>query len=98
MPVISVADWIKGGQGQFGTDESAFYSVLCLRSFPQLRCTFEKYRDIAGISIEEAITNETSGFLREGLLAIGNLAQTFIRTSNHLCGYTSLHTEPVNLT
>lgn len=59
-----------GGQGQFGTDESAFYSVLCLRSFPQLRCTFEKYRDIAGISIEEAITNETSGFLREGLLAI----------------------------
>lgn len=60
----------NGGQGQFGTDESAFYSVLCLRSIRQLRCTFEKYRDIAGCDIEEAITSETSGSLQDGLLAI----------------------------
>lgn len=59
-----------GGQGQFGTDESSFYSVLCLRSFRQLRYTFEKYRDIAGCDIEQAITSETSGFLREGLLSL----------------------------
>lgn len=62
---------LQAGDKHWGTDESAFNLVLCTRSFPQLRATFEAYHGIAGKGIVDSITNETSGSLQEGFLAIG---------------------------
>jgi hypothetical protein len=60
------------GAGQFGTDESAFNSVLCTRSFPQLNATFQEYKRLTGKDVAEAVVSETSGTLQEGYLAIIN--------------------------
>uniref|UniRef100_A0A6M2DP87 Annexin n=1 Tax=Xenopsylla cheopis TaxID=163159 RepID=A0A6M2DP87_XENCH len=54
----------------FGTDESTFNMILCQRSYPQLRAVFHCYEKIVGHSIEEAIKNEFSGDIKDGLLAI----------------------------
>ncbi len=61
----------QAGEGQFGTDESAINMVLCSRSFPQLRATFDAYMRIADSDIEDSIKSETSGALQDGFLAIG---------------------------
>lgn len=58
------------GEGQFGTDESAFNMVLCRRSYPQLNLTFDKYKDIADKDIEDTIKAEVGGALEDGYLAI----------------------------
>ena len=72
MPsLILVYVVFKAGEGQWGTDEAEFNSILCLRSFPQLRATFDAYKMVAGKDIEEAIDDETSGDLKAGYLAIG---------------------------
>jgi hypothetical protein len=63
-------DIFKAGEGQYGTDESAFNIVLCSRSVCQLRATFEAYKKVAGRDIEDSIRRETSGTLQEGLLAV----------------------------
>jgi annexin A7/11 len=65
-------DIFAAGEKQWGTDESAFNLVLCTRSFPQLRATFEAYRAIAGKGIADSIKSETSGSLQDGFLAIVN--------------------------
>jgi annexin A7/11 len=65
-------DILEAGDKHWGTDESAFNLVLCTRSFPQLRATFEAYRTIAGKGIVDSINSETSGSLQEGYLAIVN--------------------------
>ena len=61
----------QAGEGQFGTDESAFNMVLCRRSYPQLRETFSRYYEIAEKDIEDAIKSEVSGSLEDGYMAIG---------------------------
>jgi hypothetical protein len=63
-------DIYEAGEGQYGTDESAFNLVLCSRSTSQLRATFNAYKQIAGRDIEDSIISETSGTLQEGYLAI----------------------------
>jgi len=62
----------EAGEAHIGTDESVFNTVLCTRSYPQLKATFEKYRALTGKGIVDTITREFSGSIREGLLAVVN--------------------------
>ena len=62
---------VQAGEGQLGTDESAFNTVLCSRNVAQLRATFEAYSQLTDRDIEEAIMSETSGALQDGYLALG---------------------------
>lgn len=64
----------KAGEGKFGTDESEFIRILCTRSFPQLRATFDEYKKICGHDIEQAIKKEMSGNLEKACLAIAKAA------------------------
>ncbi|XP_043827238.1 annexin A3 [Dromiciops gliroides] len=58
------------GEKRWGTDEDKFVEILCLRSFPQLRLTFEEYRNISQKDIEDSIKGELSGHFEDLLLAI----------------------------
>jgi len=49
-----------------------FNTVLCTRSYPQLKATFERYRALTGKGIVDTINLEMSGDLKEGFLAIVN--------------------------
>ncbi|XP_068948868.1 annexin A3 [Petaurus breviceps papuanus] len=60
------------GENKWGTDEDKFTEILCLRSFPQLRLTFEEYRNISQKDIEDSIKGELSGHFEDLLLAIVN--------------------------
>lgn len=61
---------LKAGELQFGTDESTFNAILCSRSYAQLAEIFSKYYEITGHELDEAIENEFSGDIKEGLIAI----------------------------
>lgn len=62
----------KLGVKQWGTDESKFITVLCMRSYPQLRATFEAYEQASGgHKIEDDIKKELSGDTQKTFLAIG---------------------------
>lgn len=60
------------GEAHLGTDESVFNQVLCTRSYPQLKATFERYRALTGKGILDTIKREMSGDLRDGFTAIVN--------------------------
>jgi len=62
----------EAGEAHLGTDESVFNTVLCTRSYPQLKATFEKYRALTGKGILDTIKRETSGNLAEGYQAVVN--------------------------
>ena len=74
---------VQAGEGQFGTDESTINMVLCSRSFPQLRATFDAYKEIADKDLEDAIEAETSGSLQDGFIAIGG--STLSDALFHVC-------------
>ncbi|XP_053317652.1 annexin A3 isoform X1 [Spea bombifrons] len=65
----------NAGEKKWGTDEDKFIEVLCLRSFPQLRLTFEEYKKVSNKTIEESIAGEISGHLEDLLLAIVKCAR-----------------------
>eukprot|EP01135_Chromosphaera_perkinsii_P000032 Nk52_evm11s16 gene=Nk52_evmTU11s16 len=58
------------GQGKIGTDESVFNRIIALRSYPQLRATFDAYIKVAGYDIERAIEKEMSGDVEKAFLAV----------------------------
>jgi annexin A7/11 len=64
---------LQAGEKKLGTDESVFNAVLCARNFAHLRAVFDKYKAAHGKTMEQVIESETSGTLKEGFLAIGEL-------------------------
>ncbi|XP_078095802.1 annexin A4-like [Mustelus asterias] len=60
----------EAGEKQWGTDEVAFLSILCIRNPTHLRRVFEVYKQIANKDIENSIKGEMSGSLEGALLAI----------------------------
>lgn len=61
----------NAGENKWGTDEDKFTEILCLRSFSQLKLTFDEYRNISQKDIEDSIKGELSGHFEDLLLAIG---------------------------
>jgi annexin A7/11 len=51
----------SAGEGKFGTDEDVFYRIMAHASFAQLRLVFEEYKNISGMTIEQALKHELSG-------------------------------------
>jgi hypothetical protein len=54
---------VDAGVNKTGTDETKFITVLCTRSYAQLRQIFKDYQEISGHSIEEGCKKEMSGDL-----------------------------------
>ena len=49
------------------------FFFFLLRSFPQLRATFEEYTKAANKDIEDSIKEEMSGDLKKAMITIGKL-------------------------
>ncbi|XP_051994111.1 annexin A5-like [Xyrauchen texanus] len=64
------------GEQKYGTDEGQFITLLGNRSAAHLRRVFEEYRKLSGYEIEESIQRETSGSLRDVLLAVVKCARS----------------------
>ncbi|XP_073398220.1 annexin A3 [Dendrobates tinctorius] len=65
----------NAGEKKWGTDEDKFIEVLCLRSFSQLRLTFDAFKNTCNKTIEESIKGEMSGHLEDLLIAIVKCAR-----------------------
>ncbi|KAI3353327.1 hypothetical protein L3Q82_019865, partial [Scortum barcoo] len=66
----------KAGEQKFGTDEQSFVTILGNRSAEHLRKVFSAYMKMTGYEIEESIKRETSGSLRDLLLAVVKCARS----------------------
>uniref|UniRef100_A0A8C8A839 Annexin n=1 Tax=Oryzias sinensis TaxID=183150 RepID=A0A8C8A839_9TELE len=66
----------KAGEQKFGTDEQTFVTLLGNRSAQHLRKVFDAYMKLSGYEIEESIKRETSGSLKDLLLAVVKCARS----------------------
>ncbi|KAJ0050881.1 hypothetical protein NL108_009315, partial [Boleophthalmus pectinirostris] len=66
----------KAGEEKYGTDEQSFVTILGNRSAEHLRKVFDAYMKISGFEMEESIQRETSGHLRDLLLAVVKCARS----------------------
>ncbi|KAM3864783.1 annexin A5b [Diretmus argenteus] len=66
----------KAGEEKFGTDEQQFVTILGNRSAEHLRKVFDAYMKLSGYEMEESIKRETSGGLRDLLLAVVKCARS----------------------
>uniref|UniRef100_A0A667YVL3 Annexin n=1 Tax=Myripristis murdjan TaxID=586833 RepID=A0A667YVL3_9TELE len=74
--VILLQALFKAGEQKFGTDEQQFITILGNRSAEHLRKVFDAYMKLSGYEIEESIQRETSGSLRDLLLAVVKCARS----------------------
>uniref|UniRef100_A0A8C9Z4Y7 Annexin n=1 Tax=Sander lucioperca TaxID=283035 RepID=A0A8C9Z4Y7_SANLU len=77
-PSLVVRDFalFKAGEQKFGTDEQSFVTILGNRSAEHLRKVFDAYMKLAGFEMEESIKRETSGSLKDLLLAVVKCARS----------------------
>lgn len=64
----------RAGIDKFGTDESEFNRILCLRNYEQLKLICQEYQRLTGNSLEKDIKREFSGDIEDALLAIIRVA------------------------
>ncbi|KAJ9601463.1 hypothetical protein L9F63_000380, partial [Diploptera punctata] len=64
------------GELKVGTDEEVFNRIMAHESFPQLKLIFEEYKNVSGRTIEQALEEEISGELLEGMLAVVECVQS----------------------
>uniref|UniRef100_A0A3Q3W566 Annexin n=1 Tax=Mola mola TaxID=94237 RepID=A0A3Q3W566_MOLML len=74
--VILLQILFKAGEEKFGTDEQAFVTILGNRSAEHLRKVFDAYMKMTGYEMEETINRETSGSLKDLLLAVVKCARS----------------------
>uniref|UniRef100_A0A8B9HYG0 Annexin n=1 Tax=Astyanax mexicanus TaxID=7994 RepID=A0A8B9HYG0_ASTMX len=74
--VILLQALFNAGEKKYGTDEDEFITILGNRSAEHLRQVFDAYMKLSGFQIEESIQRETSGGLRDVLLAIVKCARS----------------------
>lgn len=60
----------QAGEKKWGTDESKFNQIIAVRSYPQLRATFDEYVKISQRDIINSIEREMSGDLRDAFKAV----------------------------
>ncbi|XP_031671848.1 annexin A5-like [Oncorhynchus kisutch] len=75
----------SAGEKNYGTDEDQFITILGNRSTEHLRRVFAAYMKLAGYEMEESIQRETSGGLRDLLLAVVKCARSVQPTLQRLC-------------
>ena len=71
------------GEAIVGTDEDMFVEIIGHAGQRQCYLIFEEYKKVSGITIEQAMQNEMSGEVLNGLLAIGNCSTFFILYINN---------------
>lgn len=59
------------GEAKLGTDEEVFNKIFAHSSFAQLRLVFEEYKELSGMTIEQAIKHEMEGTLHDAMICIG---------------------------
>ncbi|XP_037921051.1 annexin B10 isoform X2 [Hermetia illucens] len=64
------------GEAKLGTDEEVFNRVMAHASFAQLRLVFEEYKNLSGMTIEQAIKHEMSGELHNAMMAVVECVQS----------------------
>uniref|UniRef100_A0A8D3E5A4 Annexin n=1 Tax=Scophthalmus maximus TaxID=52904 RepID=A0A8D3E5A4_SCOMX len=74
--VKAISALFKAGEHKFGTDEQSFVTILGNRSAEHLRKVFDAYMKLSGYEMEESIQRETSGGLRDLLLAVVKCARS----------------------
>lgn len=65
----------RAGIDKWGTDESVFNRVLCLRNYEQIKLIAQEYEKLTGHTLEKDIKREFSGDIEDGLLSILRVAQ-----------------------
>jgi annexin A7/11 len=64
----------RAGIARFGTDESEFNRILCLRNYEQLKLVCQEYEKLTGNPLEKDIKREFSGDIEDALLSIIRVA------------------------
>lgn len=64
----------SAGVGRWGTDESEFNRILCLRNYEQIKLICQEYQKLTGNPLEKDIKREFSGDIEDALLAIIRVA------------------------
>ncbi|KAI1887298.1 hypothetical protein AGOR_G00188850 [Albula goreensis] len=73
---VDAQELFAAGEKKYGTDEDKFITILGNRSAAHLKRVFEEYMKISGYEIEESIQRETSGSLKDLLLAVVKCARS----------------------
>jgi annexin A7/11 len=71
---IDAQELKRAGVDKWGTDESTFNSILCLRNYEQIKLIAQEYEKLTGRSLEKDIKKEFSGDIEDGLLSIVRVA------------------------